>query len=62
MPIYQNDMLHCAQDQCKLKDQCYRYWLGQNAKYSAAPYASFYYPEKDVTNGCNYFIRKEYFD
>ena len=59
---YQHDMMHCAQEQCKKKDQCYRFWLGQNEKYSAEPYASFYHPEKPVNEGCEFFIKKEYFD
>jgi len=62
MPQYNGDMMHCAQDQCKKKDQCYRYWLWQNAKYSAAPYVTLYQPEKPVTDGCVYFINKDYFD
>ena len=57
MPIYNRDMMHCSQDQCKKKDQCYRYWLGQNARGTA----TFYHPEKPVTDGCEFFIKKEYF-
>ena len=62
MPQYFHDMLHCNQEQCAKKDQCYRHWLGQNEKYSASPYANFYHPEKPVTDGCEFFIKKEYFD
>ena len=62
MPIYQHDMMHCSQDQCKLKDQCYRYWLGQEIKNTGFQYASLYHPEKPVTDGCNYFINKDYFE
>lgn len=62
MPYYNRDMMHCAQDQCKKKDQCYRYWLGQNEKYSASPYASYYQPDKPVTDGCEFYINKDYFD
>jgi len=58
MPYYNRDMMHCSQEQCKLKDQCYRYWLGQNARGTA----TFYHPEKPVTDGCEFFINKEYFD
>ena len=54
--------MHCSQEECKLKDQCYRYWLGQELENTGFQYASFYHPEEPVTNGCNYFIRKEYFD
>ena len=62
MPIYQHDMMHCHQEQCKKKDQCYRYWLGKEIKNSGWTTASFYHPEKPVTDGCKYFIKKEYFD
>ena len=57
MPQYSHDMLHCNQEQCAKKDQCYRYWLGQNARGTA----TFYHPEKPVTDGCEFFIKKEYF-
>lgn len=62
MPLYSRDYMHCSQDQCKLKDQCYRYWLGQEIKNNGFQYASFYYPKEPVTDGCTYFIKKEYFD
>lgn len=62
MSFYQHDMMHCSQDECAKKDQCYRYWLGQELKNSGWTAASFYYPEKPVTEGCVYFIKKEYFD
>lgn len=60
MPHYNRDMMHCSQEQCKKKDQCYRYWLGQNFKSSGYQYASFYLPEKDVTEGCEYYINVNY--
>lgn len=62
MPQYCHDYTHCHQEQCKLKDQCYRYWLGQEIKNSGWTTASFYYPEKPVTDGCTYYINKDYFD
>lgn len=55
MPQYQNDMLHCSQEQCKLRDKCYRYWLGKEIKHSGFRYASFFCPEQPVTDGCKYF-------
>ena len=58
MPQYFHDYMHCNQEQCAKKDQCYRYWLGQNAGGTA----TFYHPEKPVTDGCEFFINKEYFD
>ena len=57
---YQHDMLHCSQDSCKKKDQCYRYWLGQEIKNTDYQYASFFYPEKPVIDGCTYFVNKDY--
>ena len=62
MPSYQHDMMHCSQDECKLKDTCYRYWLGQELKKQDYQYASFYMPEnKEKIENCVYFIKKEYF-
>lgn len=57
MPQYNHDMMHCHQEQCAKKDQCYRFWLGQNARGTA----TFYHPEKSVTDGCEYYINKDYF-
>lgn len=61
MTQYNRDMLHCNQSQCKKKDQCYRYWLGQEIKNTDNQYASFYMPDKPVMDGCTYFINKKYF-
>ena len=58
MPQYNHDMCHCAQEQCKLKDQCYRNWLGQEIKNTDCQYASFYHPEKPAVEGCEYYINK----
>ena len=33
MPYYQGDMLHCKNYKCGNREQCYRYWLGERAKY-----------------------------
>ena len=62
MPQYFHDMTHCSQDKCKKKDQCYRYWLGQEIRNTDYQYASFFYPEEPVTDGCVYYINKDYFD
>ena len=51
-------MLHCNQEDCKKKDKCYRYWLGQHA----TGIVSMYYPSKPVKGGCSYFVNKEYFE
>ena len=61
MPYYNHDMMHCSQEQCKMKDQCYRYWLGQEIKNQDCQYASFYHPEQPVAEGCEYYINKNYF-
>lgn len=62
MPHYNHDMMHCVQDKCKKKDLCYRYWLGQEIKNTDFQYASFFYPEEPVTDGCEYYVNKDYFD
>ena len=62
MTHYDHNMMHCAQDQCKKKDQCYRYWLGQEIKNTNWPYASYYLPDNPVTDGCEFYINKDYFD
>ena len=62
MTQYNRDMLHCNQSQCNKKDQCYRYWLGKNMKANGYQYASFYHPEKPVLEGCEFYIKKEYFE
>lgn len=57
MPNYIHDMMHCSQEQCKLKDKCYRFWLGKEGKNHGYMYASFYMPEKiDNTKMCDYFL------
>ena len=62
MPSYQHDMMHCSQEDCKLKDTCYRYWLGQEMKNHDYQYASFYMPQdKEDIENCVYYIKKEYF-
>lgn len=62
MQHYQHDMMHCSQDKCKKKDQCYRYWLSKNFQGHGWTTASFYCPKEPVTEGCSYFVNKEYFD
>lgn len=49
---YNNDMMHCSQDECRMKDTCYRYWLGQSLKNSGWQCASFYYPKEPTIEGC----------
>ena len=62
MPSYQHDMMHCSQEECKLKNTCYRYWLGKELKNHDYQYASFYMPQnKEDIENCVFFIKKEYF-
>lgn len=61
MPQYIGDMLHCNQEDCKKKDKCYRYWLGLECK-KYGNVVSMYCPSKPVTDGCEFFIKKEYFE
>ena len=61
MPIYFHDIRPCSQEQCKKKDQCYRYWLCKEVK-GTGRQAVFYIPEKPITEGCIFFINKEYFE
>lgn len=54
---YQHDMMHCSQDKCKLKDTCYRYWLGVELKNTDYQYASFYFPQnKEEMDNCEYYL------
>ena len=62
MPHYQNDLMHCSQGMCSKRKDCYRYWLGQNMKANGYEQASFHYPEQPVLDGCEFFIKKEYFE
>lgn len=56
MARYNHDMMHCSQHSCKKKDQCYRYWLGQEIKKQSWQIASFFMPATPVKDGCEYFI------
>ena len=62
MPQYFHAIMRCSQEQCPKKDQCYRYWLGQNFQGHDWRNTNFYHPEKPVTDGCSYFIDKNYFE
>lgn len=56
MPSYQHDMMHCSQEECKLKDNCYRYWLGQELKNTEYLYTSFFMPQnKEDIKNCRYY-------
>lgn len=56
---YNHDMLHFSQSTCSKKDTCYRYWLGQEVKNRDYMFASFFHPEKQVLEGCKYYIKNE---
>ena len=58
MVHYNGDMMHCNEHQCKKKDQCYRYWLGQHA----TGLVSMYKPKEPVTDGCNFYINVKYWE
>jgi hypothetical protein len=55
--VYCNDMMHCHQTTCKLKDECYRYWLGENIKNTEFTLASYFYPKEPVVEGCRSFVK-----
>ena len=59
---YINDMLHCNQHTCNKKDECYRYFLGQEIKNSGFTFASFFSPQEPVTEGCHFFLNKKEYD
>lgn len=56
-PRYQHDMMHCSQERCEKKKQCYRYWLGQNFQRFGYKYCSFYYPNPNESlESCDFYI------
>lgn len=59
MPTYQNDITHCSQERCTKKDECYRYWLGENIKNTGFTLASYFRPKAPVVVGCEYFLDKK---
>lgn len=55
--LYIHDMMHCSQVNCKLKDKCYRFFLGSEFGKHGHLYASWYMPnELDNDNKCEYYI------
>lgn len=53
MPYYNSDIMHCRNDKCSNKEKCYRYWLGQRAKYYSG-LVTMYKLDKKVDK-CEYF-------
>lgn len=62
MPKYNHDLMHCSQGMCSKRKDCYRYWLSKEMKNHGYEQASFYYPDKPVLGGCEFYIKKEYFE
>ena len=56
-PSYIHDFAHCSKNECKLKNLCYRYFLGQEIKDTDWTCASFVMPDK-TGNECAYFLNK----
>lgn len=54
MPYYQGDMLHCRNEKCSNKECCYRYWLGQRAKFYSGLVTMYTLDEK--VDRCEYFL------
>lgn len=52
MPHYNSDYMHCRASSCKKKDQCWRYWLGQQ---KVEGLVTMYLPKEPVTQ-CNFFL------
>lgn len=57
MSYYNHDIMHCSQNECPLKDSCYRYHLGIEIGNTAYEYATFYQPEneEEILN-CEHYL------
>ena len=61
MPMYVHDMMHWSPRTCTKKDECYRYWLGQEYKNHGWDFASFFCPQEPVKDGCEHYLNlKDY--
>jgi len=56
MPYYQGDMMHCRNEKCADKLLCYRYWLGQRAKFYGGIVTMFTLDEKTNKDKCENFL------
>ena len=54
MPYYQGDMLHCRNIKCKDREKCYRFWLGEKAKFYSGLVSMLQYDE--ACDKCEYFL------
>lgn len=53
---YNNDKAHCNGSGCKIRNDCYRYWLHKHATRAAMYF--FGCPYNEETNSCKYFLDK----
>lgn len=59
MAYYQGDIMHCQNLKCSSKEICYRYWLGERAKYH--PGIVTMYTLDDKVDKCEYYLNiKDY--
>ena len=54
MPYYQGDMMHCKNFKCTSRYKCYRFWLGERAKYYGGLVSMFTLDEK--VDKCDNFL------
>lgn len=56
-PHYNGDYAHCRASSCARKNECWRYWLGQQKMEGIV---TMYFPKEPVTN-CELFLNiKDY--
>lgn len=59
---YTNDMMHCTQ-KCERHENCYRYWLYEEAQRRKEEYYSCYMPMPDTDlSNCDFFINKKEYE
>ena len=55
--IYNRDIAHCMGRRCKLRNECYRYWLRKNMPRRAS-FVIYMHPEFNPTTGeCKWFYK-----
>ena len=54
MPYYQGDMMHCMNIKCTKRYCCYRFWLGERAKFYFGLITMLKKDEK--CDKCEYFL------